>query len=135
MCFLLHQISITDFHCLLSFLFKKGSKELWYLPSDYQRHVKFHWSSSWNSGSFPALPSPTYRTGCPVVHVGSNTHLLWWGTITESAQAPQRGMRRSSACVRNLESGKNRLGKILIENGNKLDVLVTSTNHYTLCCV
>lgn len=59
--------------------------------------------------------------------MGSNTHLLFWGT--KSAQVPQRGMRRSSAYVSNLESGKNRLGKILIENGNEVDVLVTSTNH------
>lgn len=84
---------------------------------------------------FQPSPLPAHRTGCPVVHVGSNTRMLWWGTLTKSAQLSQRGMRRSSACVSNLESGKNRLGKILIENGNEVDVLVTSSNHYTLCYV
>lgn len=29
---------ITDFHCLLSFLFKKGSKDLWCLSGDYQAY-------------------------------------------------------------------------------------------------
>lgn len=49
------------------------------------------------------------------------------GTLKKPAQVPQRGMRRSSAYVSNLQSGKNRLGTILIENGNEVDVLVTST--------
>lgn len=41
-------------------------------------------------------------------------------------------MRRSSACGSNLGSGKNRLGKILIENGNEVDVLANFS--LPLCC-
>lgn len=123
MCFHLHQISITDFHCLLSFLFKKGSKELWHLFSDYQRHVKFHWSSSWNSGPFLALP-PTHTqnwVSCGSCGLRHTSPLV--GNTYRISSVPQRGARRSS--VSNLESGKNRQGKNLIENGNEGDVLVT----------
>lgn len=119
--------SASDFHyrfSLLSFLFKKGSKELWYFCSDYQRHVKFYWGSSWNSGPFPAL-SPTHTQNWVSCGLCGLKHT--WGALTESAQVPHRGVRQSS--VSNLESGKNRLGKKLIENGNEGDVLVTSANH------
>lgn len=65
-----------------------------------------------------------------MVRVGSNTHLLWWRTLTESAQVPQRGVRGGPRpMLVTWESGKNRLGKNLIENGNEVDVLVTSANH------
>lgn len=131
MCFLLHQISVTDFHCLLSFLFKKGSKELWQFSSDYQRLVKFHWSSSWNSGPFPALPLTHTQNWvscgtCGLKHTSGlvgNTYRISSGSTEGSEEA----------YVSNLESWKNRLVENLIENGNEGDAVVTSANHCVVC--
>lgn len=79
MCFLLCQTSVTDFHCLLSVLFKKGSKELWYLSSDYQRHVEFHWSSRLELRTLSSPPLQPYTELGVLWYVWAQTHICSFG--------------------------------------------------------
>lgn len=79
MCFLLHQISTTDLQCLLSFLFRKGSRELKCLSSDYQRHVKFHWSKEMELRTLSSPPLHPYTQLGVLWYLWAQAHICSGG--------------------------------------------------------